>query len=1031
MESGRTAGEGREGRGLVAGVRAALRGKPKAAPKPRCDGPDLDEAHCHTPLPPSASAARSQRSPRSPILGWRKLKHKESHKGKECARIEEARVSDRNGQCSRSQALRLSHHSTANYTNYTLSSGLGRVASSEQTNSCFNRNIENHIRPREMSPSWQVSKDNMSKKLDEDDSESCRPENLMEKCVNGGAVCKAPEGSDSAKATPGSDMCGGHKGTVVSHVREWAGVEGEGEYDGELCINEKNDGDVIETLLTDDAFQDNRRLEEARRTREREPWLRSALAYSLRVPQCPRNEVVVLALGVDQYVEEVFRFLDQAGSGKVGVEDFHALCRVLGLEDEGVKNEGQKCRCLGSTLTLLGSLNDSAASDTVAEAPCAAHLSFREFRERLCEVFIRNADAHSLLSLGARRPINAPLVNSVVSVQRRYEVLEAISRKLAEVTARLKCEEERLKDESSEPVCGKCQQMIHVDSNSNISPRPRHVEVSFLQWQVLLQQQELQCLREVIDDLRVALQSSDAENLALQVQALKLARWRQGVSLQDLSLTDEEDTIDNLLQQLADLGSQSMLAAPPSQPQKTKEKPAPSPDTERSTAPKRDPPGKTFPSGDTSLEDELQATYEALQTAREQQEATQADLQQTVSQLQQREAELKKVESSLETAQSALGQAHADNLNLVTEMAEARTSLQDSHSRLAEALNELQQAKDIIMQKEKHLEETQLRLDQLKDSKDRVVARVGTARELVAGSLGQVRAGEHALVALAAHTARTRLEDARRADSGLYSEDSERDEDTCQDRSSEHASASEEDLWSLRGSDSCPKSQSDPAAPTALSPPWISTERNSCNNSSNSSDDGYKTEAGELSHASPRFTDPTLTSNCTSTEIIEGLERELEWLQHTLEEAEKECEEESSQQAKEELMAKETQPTGELKVLHVEESDRARLSHLEEQLKQLLEALISVADMNLSRRTLGRLVLEAVQDASGPEASTARPGAEDEVPPISLLTRLLASLPLHSPPKQREETTEWLFHSALRGLAHPAEARERVEATMG
>ena len=33
-----------------------------------------------------------------------------------------------------------------------------------------------------------------------------------------------------------------------------------------------------------------------------------------------------------------------------------------------------------------------------------------------------------------------------------------------------------------------------------------------------------------------------------------------------------------------------------------------------------------------------------------------------------------------------------------------------------------------------------------------------------------------------------RLEEARRADSGLYSEDSERDEDTCPDRSSEHAS---------------------------------------------------------------------------------------------------------------------------------------------------------------------------------------------------------------------------------------------------
>lgn len=35
--------------------------------------------------------------------------------------------------------------------------------------------------------------------------------------------------------------------------------------------------------------------------------------------------------------------------------------------------------------------------------------------------------------------------------------------------------------------------------------------------------------------------------------------------------------------------------------------------------------------------------------------------------------------------------------------------------------------------------------------RSRVVSRVGTARELVAGSLGQVRAGEHALAALAAH----------------------------------------------------------------------------------------------------------------------------------------------------------------------------------------------------------------------------------------------------------------------------------------
>lgn len=1026
MESGRTADEGREGRGLVAGVRAAFKGRPRGASKPRC-GPHPDEAHGQLPAPPSASAARSQRSPRSPILGWRKLKHKENHKGKECARSEEARAIERGGQCSRSQALRLSHHSSANYTNYTLSSCLGRVTSSGESNDGLGKNTENRIRPREMSPSWQVSKVIMSKKVEENcNNDSCRREKPTLKCVNVGAVSKVAQGTDvgAKDVIQGSDLYDDHEVAAVSQVQESAGVEREGEYEGKVCKSQTVDGDLIETLLSGDGIQDNRRLDETSPTHDREPWLRSALSYSLRVPQCPKNEVVVLALGVDQYVEEVFRFLDQTGAGKVGVEDFHAMCRVLGLEDEGVKNESQKCRCLGSTLTLLGSLNDSSISGALVEALCPAHLSFREFRERLCEVFIRNADAHSLLSLGARRPLNSALVTSVVSVQRRYEVLEAISRKLAEVTARLKCEEERLKEESNEPVCGKCQQVIHVDRNSNISQRPRDVEVSYLQRQVLLQQQELQCLREVIDDLRVALQSSDAENLALQVQAVKLARWRQAASLQDLSITDEENTIDNLVRQLAELGPQSIGAPPelpPDQPEKCKEKSL-SQDSGGSAS-LRDPAKTSFMSGDASLESELQATFEALQAAREEQEATQADLQQTVTQLQQRELDLQKVESSLQTAQSALGQAHTDNLSLVTEMAEARTSLEDSRCRLAQALSDLQQAKDIILQKEKQLEETQARLDQLRESKARVVSSVGTARELVAGSMDQVRAGEHALTALAAHTARTRLEDARRADSGLYSEDSERDEDTCQDRSSEHASASEEDLWSLRGSDSSPKSQPTPLEPT-LTSPWITTDSNS-----SGSDDGYKTEAGEPCQMSP-VTDSTLASTCSSKEIIEGLERELEWLQHTLEEAEKEWQEESPQQAEEETSAKveKVKPAAEIRI---EEGDRARLSLLEDQLRQLLEALVSVADMNLSRRTLGRLVLEAVQDASGHSTDPTKPGAEDEVPPISLLTRLLSSLSLHAPTKQREESTEWLFHTALRGLDHPAEARERAEVTMG
>lgn len=60
--------------------------------------------------------------------------------------------------------------------------------------------------------------------------------------------------------------------------------------------------------------------------------------------------------------------------------------------------------------------------------------------------------------------------------------------------------------------------------------------------------------------------------------------------------------------------------------------------------------------------------------------------------------------------------------------------------------------------------------------------------------------------------------------------------------------------------------------------------------SNSSSDDGYKTEVGEASLPSP-FTEPVQTSTSSSREIIEGLERELEWLQQTLEEAEREWQE--------------------------------------------------------------------------------------------------------------------------------------------
>lgn len=101
----------------------------------------------------------------------------------------------------------------------------------------------------------------------------------------------------------------------------------------------------------------------------------------------------------------------------------------------------------------------------------------------------------------------------------------------------------------------------------------------------------------------------------------------------------------------------------------------------------------------------------------------------------------------------------------------------------------------------------------------------------------------------------------------------------------------------MRGSDVSTKSQSIPPAPQTVTSTWITADSTCSNDSSGSSsnsnsgsDDGYKTEVGEASLPSP-CTEPVQTSTSSSREIIEGLERELEWLQHTLEEAEREWQE--------------------------------------------------------------------------------------------------------------------------------------------
>ncbi|KAG7174319.1 hypothetical protein Hamer_G003257 [Homarus americanus] len=202
---------------------------------------------------------------------------------------------------------------------------------------------------------------------------------------------------------------------------------------------------------------------------------------------------------------------------------------------------------------------------------------------------------------------------------------------------------------------------------------------------------------------------------------------------------------------------------------------------------------------------------------------------------------------------------------------------------------------------------------------------VSKARTLVSGSIDQVKAGERALHALShahlhddyhAHTSLSptdspptstkNLDATCRTDSGLYSEDSERDDDPkTPDRSSDHISASEDDLWTprrpsggdstkdfkhlIRGGTGDSSSSSSPKSHFSLSPQpdnftselMIIEEGDLPQWKGSPSKEGdltrwrgSSTKNSDLSKWNGASLSDTFISTSSSTAIIEGLERE-------------------------------------------------------------------------------------------------------------------------------------------------------------
>ncbi|XP_041882619.1 EF-hand and coiled-coil domain-containing protein 1 isoform X1 [Corvus kubaryi] len=200
----------------------------------------------------------------------------------------------------------------------------------------------------------------------------------------------------------------------------------------------------------------------ARRTQ----WLVSALAYHYGLDRGVENEIVVLATGLDQYLQEIFHHLDCAGAGRIPGEDFRTLCQVLGLEEAA---DPEECAGLWDGLS--------------------AELTFRQFHARLCGHFSTRA--------GPRLPLGRESEH----IETQIRLRSPRRRRRADPAGRGAAGSAERRPPG--PCSRECYEEI--------------VALEQAEDRIAKLEEENGSLRELVEDMRAALQSSDARCLALQV----------------------------------------------------------------------------------------------------------------------------------------------------------------------------------------------------------------------------------------------------------------------------------------------------------------------------------------------------------------------------------------------------------------------------------------------------------------------------------------------------------------------------------
>lgn len=216
----------------------------------------------------------------------------------------------------------------------------------------------------------------------------------------------------------------------------------------------------------------------ARRTQ----WIVSTLAYHYGLDRGVENEIIVLATGLDQYLQEIFHHMDYQGGGKIPVEDFNILCEVLGLSKDAEDTE-----CAG----ILEHL--------------PSELTFRHFHAQLCGYFSTKAGCQ--------------YENGRLLVGKDSEHIETQIR----LRSPLRRREKLLSGGVSRGSCASAEGRHASGCRLGSCTKECYEEIVALEEaedRISKLEDENASLRELIEDMRAALQSSDARCLALQVRVL-------------------------------------------------------------------------------------------------------------------------------------------------------------------------------------------------------------------------------------------------------------------------------------------------------------------------------------------------------------------------------------------------------------------------------------------------------------------------------------------------------------------------------